>query len=315
MLFKNIVNNILAESQESESIKQAKKLVMNKLNVSPDKADKIVRIDIRETFPILRSKKGGKFILGVTRISVNNELKDGSDISKLNRIIDIIINGHYEDYDRNLNNMSKEELFMRFSSEDRALSKAQRDEVNNLAITSNTDYNIVKIDSFDEATNYNKFMYKKDPWCITYSEDNYNAYTANETNQIYFCLKNGFDKIKPIIGENCPLDDYGLSMISVIVDDEGNLLYSTTRWNHSNGGNDNALNASQISKIMNVNFFDTFKPNEKFKNTVKEIEQRLANKQSIKESVDVIISKVENVLYITVGDKDNVVYKNKIISD
>lgn len=87
MPFENIVNNILLENQESESIKQAKQLVVKKLNVSPEKSDELVRINIRGTFPILRAKKGGKFILGVTRIYLNNELNDGSDISKLNRIL------------------------------------------------------------------------------------------------------------------------------------------------------------------------------------------------------------------------------------
>ena len=93
IVFENIVNKIILESQESESIKQAKQLVIKSLNLSPEKAEEFVRIRIRESFPILRTKKGGKFILGITRISINNELKDASDISKLSRILGIIING------------------------------------------------------------------------------------------------------------------------------------------------------------------------------------------------------------------------------
>lgn len=178
IVFENIVNKILLENQESESIKQAKQLVMKKLNVSPEKSDELVRINIRGTFPILRTKKGGKFILGITRISINNELKDASDISKLNRILRIIINGHYNEYDRNLNNLSKQDLFNKFSAEDKSLSNAEKDEVNNLSYSNANDYQIVKIDSFEEATKYNKYVYKKDQWCITYSEENYNIYTG-----------------------------------------------------------------------------------------------------------------------------------------
>lgn len=315
MNFKNIVSSLLVENQEYESIKQAKKIVMQKLNYTPENADEFVRKNIRQTFPILRSKKGGKFILGATRIVINNELKDSSDISKLNRILDIIINGHYNEYDRNLNNLTKQELFDKFSSEDKLLSKAQKDEVNSLNYSEAKNYQIVKIDSFEEATKYNQYVYKNDQWCITYSQENYDTYTANGNNQIYFCLKNGFENLKPIKEENCPLDEYGLSMISVIVDEDGNLLYSTTRWNHSNGGTDNILSPKQISQIVNVNFFETFKPNENFKNKVIEIQNRLNNNEPIKDIVDSIRALGEGVFYISVCDKDNIVYKNRIISD
>ena len=315
IVFENIVNKIILESQESESIKQAKQLVMKKLNVSPEKSDELVRINIRGTFPILRTKKGGKFILGVTRIYLNNELNDGSDVSKLNRMLDIIVNGHYNEYDRNLNNLSKQELFTRFSAEDKSLSNMQKDEVNSLEYSNKNDYEVVKIDSFEEATKYNQYAYKKDQWCITYSKENYDLYTADGNNQIYFCLKNGFENIKPIKGENCPLDEYGLSMISVIVDEDGNLLYSTTRWNHSNGGTDNSLSPKQISQTINANFFETFKPNENFKNKVNEIKNRLANNEPVKDLVDVIRALGEDVFYISVGDKDNIIYKNKLISN
>lgn len=57
IVFENIVNKIILESQESESIKQAKQLVIKSLNLSPEKAEEFVRIRIRESFPILRTKK------------------------------------------------------------------------------------------------------------------------------------------------------------------------------------------------------------------------------------------------------------------
>ena len=48
----------------------------------------------------------------------------------------------------------------------------------------------------------------------------YDSYTCNGINQIYFCLRNGFENVKPIVGKGCPLDEYGLSMISVIVNEK-----------------------------------------------------------------------------------------------
>ena len=50
-----------------------------------------------------------------------------------------------------------------------------------------------------------------------------------------------------------PLDDYGLSMLSIIVNENGELAYCTCRWNHDSGGSDNIMNAVEISKVVNVN--------------------------------------------------------------
>ena len=63
-------------------------------------------------------------------------------------------------------------------------------------------------------------------------------------------------------GEGCPLDEYGLSMISVLVDAEGEPNYITTRWNHENDGenNENLRTAKQLQRVTGINFYATFKP-------------------------------------------------------
>ena len=54
-------------------------------------------------------------------------------------------------------------------------------------------------------------------------------------------------------------------MIAISVNENGMLNTCTCRWNHDNGGDDNAMNAVEISKVVNVNFYETFKPNTKWK--------------------------------------------------
>jgi hypothetical protein len=69
----------------------------------------------------------------------------------------------------------------------------------------------------------------------------YQSYTKNGLGRFYFCLKPRFEKVERIEGEDCPMDDYGKSMIAISVNDDGSLNTCTCRWNHDNGGNDNMM--------------------------------------------------------------------------
>ena len=92
-----------------------------------------------------------------------------------------------------------------------------------------------------------------------------------------FCLRNGFENEEAVKGENCPLDNYGLSMIAVSVDENGRLNTCTCRWNHDNGGNDSIMDPKQISEVIGMNFYQTFKPNNKWKELVDNCMRQLAN--------------------------------------
>jgi len=88
----------------------------------------------------------------------------------------------------------------------------------------------------------------------------YSSYTKNGLGRFYFCLKPGFEKIKAVKGEGCPMDEYGKSMIAISVNDDGSLNTCTCRWNHDNGGSDNMMDTKQISEFFGVNFYKTFVP-------------------------------------------------------
>lgn len=61
-------------------------------------------------------------------------------------------------------------------------------------------------------------------------------------------------------GNNCPLDEYGLSMIAVSVRKNGRLASSTTRWNEASQGN-KTLTPQQISNLIGRDFYTVFIPN------------------------------------------------------
>ena len=81
----------------------------------------------------------------------------------------------------------------------------------------------------------------------------------------YICLKNGFENVPEKIGEGCPLDEYGLSMLAVCVDENGECKTVTCRWNHNNGGNDDIMSTEELSRLLGVNFYEVFKPSTVFK--------------------------------------------------
>jgi len=265
---------LLTESQESKSISAAKKLAMDKMGWDEQRADKFVREELRGDLPVLRTRNGGKFILGATRMFCDNQLNDGGIIQRLNATLELVASdAHINEYDRNLNGLSAEELINRFSSARKTIGDKDREEVGALDLQVNNNYTIVQIDDFEQSSQYGKYT----SWCVTHNENMLDSYTSGGIGQFYFCLKNGFENVPAETGEGCPLDEYGLSMIAVSVDGDGQLNTCTCRWNHDNGGNDHIMNTQQISQLIGMNFYDVFKPNNKLKNFVEELLTKVKN--------------------------------------
>ena len=305
---------LINESQESKSQSEAIKLVMNRWGWDHIKADKFVRIDLRNDITPLRDKQIAKFTLGVTRMYCDKQITDANTISDLNSTLKLL-SAHLNEYDRNLNGLSAEELISKFKKVRENNVKKEKQEINRIKFGV-SDYEIVRIDSFSDAKKYYKYTNPKSRWCITHMEDMYDSYTCDDINQIYFCLKHGFKDIKPVVGENAPLDEYGLSMLSIIVNEEGELAYCTTRWNHTNGGNDRSMDAVEISKVVNVNFYEVFKPNTKWKDMLDNAKQRLANGEPIEEIFDYADDFIEGYARVRLNKRWNLINKNgEFLSD
>ena len=205
-----------------------------------------------------------KYFLGVTRMFMEKQLTNGESIIKLNSILKYINNDESlnTSFDRNLNGLTFEKLLEQTSDGMEQAYKLERERLGSTDFGErNTSYNIVKINTFKEASEYGKYT----PWCVTHGEQAFNNYTNNGICIFYFCLKDGFESIPEKIGENCPLDEYGLSMIAVCVDENGECKTVTCRWNHNNGGNDNIMSTEELSRLLGVNFYEVFKPSSVFK--------------------------------------------------
>ena len=205
-----------------------------------------------------------KYFLGVTRMIMEKQLTNGESIIKLNSILKYINNDESlnSSFDRNLNGLTFEKLSEQTTEGMEQAYKLERERLGSTDFGErNTSYNIVKINNFEEASEYGKYT----PWCVTHEIKAFNDYTNNGICVFYFCLKDGFESIPEKIGENCPLDEYGLSMLAVCVDENGECKTITCRWNHDNGGNDNIMSTEELSRLLGVNFYEVFKPSALFK--------------------------------------------------
>ena len=304
--------HVLAESQESKSISAAKKLLADRLGYDEQQADEFVRVKLRNDLPVLRTPQGGKFILGVTRMFINGQLRFANDISNLNSTLKLVASdAHINEYDRNLNGLSCSELIERFSQARTANLEAEKEEVNAMAFNGGSQYDIVRIDSFEQARKYGDYT----SWCVTHDKHLFNSYASNGINQFYFCLRHGFENVEKVAGEGCPLDEYGLSMIAVCVNEEGALNTCTCRWNHDNGGNDSIMSAIEISRVVGANFFNTFKPNGKWQEVLNTALSRLQNGEAPEEVFDGVGDFEEGFVYVRLGGKWNFLTRNgKLLS-
>lgn len=276
-------------SQESKSIHQAKNLVMEKLHFSNERANTFIRYELRNDIPVLKTKNGAKFILGTARMFCDNQFTDANIINDINSTLKLVSSDqHINEYDRNLNGLSAQEIIDRFALAGNTNLEKEKAEINQMVFEGDSDYEIVRIDSFEQAHTYSEYV----DWCIVYSERMFKSYTAEGFNQFYFCLSKDYKIINNSINTNTsnskPLDKYGLSMIAVSVNENGELNTCTCRWNHNHNGNDSIMDAVQISKVINRNFFETFKPNNIWKERIETIKRQLEAGEDIHNVFDLI---------------------------
>ena len=260
------------------------------------------------------SRPAYKFLYGVCRMVTDNEFTNAGDIATMNNILKTIsIEPHLSEYNDNLNDLSKEEIFRKFLP---LIYKENKDTLNKLKhmkFDEPSDYEIVKIDNFQQASKFAKYT----TWCVTQQESHFDSYSSDGFNQFYFCLKKGFEKVQKN-NIDAPLNEYGLSMISVCVDCNGMPLYITTRYNHDFDGenNENLCTPEQLVEILKVNYVDTFKPSKKGESMNKyNIETKLENGENINNLFDKVTKYSDNFYSVAIGKKNNMIYKNKLLFD
>jgi hypothetical protein len=246
---------LILESKEDKT----KRMLRSKGYDNPSEIINAVKHDFSELEHTERPAY--KFLYGVCRMYVDGELQNANDISTMNSMLKIIsVEPHLSEYDNNLNGLSKDEIFQRFLPIQKKETEEEINYVKKMKFTGDSDYEIVKIDSYQDASKYKSYT----SWCVTQNKSHFDSYSCDGVNQFYFCLKKGFKNVKKD-NKDAPLNEYGLSMISVCVDYNGMPLYITTRYNHEFKGenNENLCTPEQVSRIINMNFFEVFKPSQK----------------------------------------------------
>lgn len=177
--------------------------------------------------------------------------------NKLTRVLKEINENHYDEYDRNLNNLSLFDLYTSFEQVFKDSDAAAR-EASNSKTFGKSDYKIYgPYESFEDA--------KKDwgddsqDWCVFHRWDMYNTYTS--AGQVFYvAAKNGWKSVPKRVGPDAPKDAYGNSLIAVSVNFHGILATSTPRWNHANGGGDNTYTVDELEELLQLPFYKTFLP-------------------------------------------------------
>lgn len=248
----NRVFSLLNEDRESKNMKKARNVV-RAFDPNMD-AQKLITA-IRNDIPNSRLNQC-QFLPGVTRMYLSGQIKDGQAISNLNSTLKLLTQAHANEYDNNLNGMSCKELIDKFATAVTDDINAAKSANAKRQFIKNNDYQIVRIPDYKTAEKYGNYT----DWCITHFPDMYDNYTHDGLGVFYFLLKNGFEQVKEVAGEGCPLDEYGLSMVAVSIDENGALNTVTCRWNHSNGGNDNIMTDEQLSNLIGQDVYQVLKP-------------------------------------------------------
>ena len=299
---------LLLESKEDKT----KRMLRSKGYDNPSEIIKAVKHDFSE---LEHSERPAyKFLYAICRMYVDRELQNANDISTMNSMLKIIsVEPHLSEYDHNLNGLSKDEIFQRFLPIQKKETEDEINFVKRMKFTGESDYEIVKIDSYQDASRYKSYT----SWCVTQNNSHFESYSCDGINQFYFCLKKGFENVKKD-NKDAPLNEYGLSMISVCVDYNGMPLYVTTRYNHEFEGenNENLCSPRQVSEVINMNFFEVFKPSKKGEKFNKyKIQEKLENGADIKSLFDKV-DKITNDFYLVQNDKkQSFLYKKKLIID
>lgn len=181
----------------------------------------------------------------------------------------------------------------------------------------NEDYEIIEDVNYKMAHEYAEYC----DLCYLRRFETWINYVNYGTNKVYLILHKDWKDVEKKHDDETvksPYDTYGRSMIFVFVDDEGNLAYCNTRWNHdatygAEHSTDHALDEREISEIVGVNFYEVFKP--KVKKLEDDPVYRLSKGDDIDDIFDSVVLWVNGLRVVSLNGSFNVLNeKNELIS-
>ena len=244
-----------------------------------------MRAFLRHAVGIISDNRYRKYQQAIARLWIETLLtkdaeKEASFESDITSVIKSAVNGQDDNF--NLSGKPMNQLLSEYNQQIKSANRETLDKIKDNHYDSKTDYKIVEIHNFDEASEYYKYVDDLDiPWCVTQSSTQFSGYSAGGSRRIYFALKNGFDKLKKpnSITEDTPYDEYGMSMMFISIEESGMISNITSRWNHDVSlpkkeskwheyGNsdthyfekDGEYDTDLLSNMFGGNFYDIFKP-------------------------------------------------------
>ena len=277
-------------------------------------------------FDINRGKGPIKYIPGLARISFkelglnmtqlvseNNYPQEIGTLKNLVRFIECTPELN-DKFDEDLNGLSYFDLYDTVNPMRKNSNRLNQERLSSLKLK-NKNYRIIPIHSQEEASKYSGYT----SWCITTMMDQWEAYTRFGR-RFYFLLKDGFENVpRPSdpTAVGAPFDEYGLSMISVLVDMEGEPAHVTTRYNHEYNGEDNPdlHTAEQVQNITGINFYGELKPytREELHSmgiiSFEEVPELLASGKNIGEIFDDVSNRRDEFYKVKLNEKCNLLHK------
>lgn len=257
---RNFANGyLITENRASKNQSLARKMVRS---INPNLNDKEFTENVLHDIPNVRKADFHLYPAVVRFVLTAGNSLDANTILELNKYVGIIAPKVKElGLDQNANGMSMNDFFSQFQgdvsqseTDDREASAQYGDDNDG----NNNGYEIVPIPNFDDANEYSRYT----DWCVTQDEEYFLRYTDNGSEIFYFLLKEGFENVPREQGPNCPLDEYGLSMIAVSFRHDGSINTVTCRWNHDKGGNDFVMTPEQLSKLIGADIYGIFNPDD-----------------------------------------------------
>ena len=257
IITENQLRNIfLTENRASKNQSLARKMARS---INPNLDEKEFTEKVLHDIPNVRKANFHLYPAVVRFVLENGNNFDNITMQNLNKYIGIIAPKAKElGLDQNANGMSLQAFFNKFNEN---VTKSEKDDRENSAQYGNNNgknngYKIVPIPTFEKANEYSKYT----TWCVTQKRDAFSLYTNSGEGMFYFLLKDGFENVPKRQGSNCPLDEYGLSMIAVSFRADGSVNTVTCRWNHDNGGNDNIMSPAELSELIGQDIYSIFNP-------------------------------------------------------
>lgn len=284
---------MLTEGVETRRTDSVKKYLIEQCSDvnNKDEAWELIK-KVKSVIPNCKSHKC-KFLLGVCRLLFENTSEryvtkisgiykirlNASQVDMLDRTLKYVtLEPYVNEYNEDLNGLTYNELIRKFRPIKIAYLAQLKKELSEKKYTKrNPKYTIIPIKTFNEAKHFAKYT----DWCVTTDENMFDHYTDDNKGMFYFCLTDDFKNIEEPENPSTIYDEYGLSMIAVSVDKDGNPNTITTRYNHKHGSSDtSSITPQQISDLLGASFFDLF-PNTNNQDTKETNNNSLDNSHAI----------------------------------